>query len=181
MDPSYWTQEQIGQVAGRDKGYISRSISLLSLPEPIKEKLRARNFSRSHAVEFLRLPSNELKFEAFRSVEDRKLSWENTRQLVDQMLGKNKKGDISLEKTDGLARDPLASLWPQLLGHRAIEAMGGWVVMYRKGHWNFSVSSTAVPTKEALAAWFIQMASALTVASAKGEDIVREQKPEINK
>jgi len=170
MDPKYWTQEQIGQVAGRDKGYISRSISLLGLPEPIKEKLRARNFSRSHAVEFLRLPSQEKQLEAMQTVQANKLSWEATRNLVDEMLGKEAlRPEGQLRKAGLNEKDPLASVWPKVLGNRAIEAMGGWVVTYKKEHWNFSVSSAAIPSKEALAAWFIQMASALTVASSESD------------
>jgi ParB family chromosome partitioning protein len=166
MDPKYWTQEQIGQVAGRDKGYISRSIGLLGLPEPIKEKLRARNFSRSHAVEFLRLPSQDKQLEAMQAVQDNKLNWEATRKLVDDMLGKGKTSLAGKKaKAEISVKDPLASAWPQLQANRAIEAMGGWVVTYKKEHWNFCVSATAIPTKEALAAWFIQMASALTVVS----------------
>lgn len=173
MDPKYWTQEQIGQVAGRDKGYISRSIGLLGLPEPIKEKLRARNFSRSHAVEFLRLPSQDKQLEAMQTVQDNKLSWESTRKLVDDMLGKgNPRPAVKAAKKGSSVKDPLASVWPQMQANRAIEAMGGWVVTYKKDHWNFSISSTAIPTKEALAAWFIQMASALTVVSIdEGSDI----------
>jgi ParB family chromosome partitioning protein len=166
MDPKYWTQEQIGQVAGRDKGYISRSIGLLGLPEPIKEKLRARNFSRSHAVEFLRLPSSDKQLEAMRTVESNKLSWEATRKMVDEMMSKNsstKGGKSKKEKSSD--SDPFAAVWPQMQINRGIEAMGGWVVSYKNDHWNFSLSSTAIPTKEALAAWFKQMASALSDAS----------------
>jgi ParB family chromosome partitioning protein len=175
MDPKYWTQEQIGQVAGRDKGYISRSIGLLGLPEPIKEKLRARNFSRSHAVEFLRLPSQDQQLKAMETVQNQKLSWEATRKLVDDMLGKGKSpaGGKSAKAIKS-EQDPLASAWPQVQTNRAVEAMGGWVVTYKKEHWNFAVSSTAIPTKEALAAWFIQMASALTVVSMNEDSATKK-------
>jgi ParB family chromosome partitioning protein len=171
MDPKYWTQEQIGQVAGRDKGYISRSMSLLGLPDQIKEKLRARNFSRSHAVEFLRFPSAEKQLEAMQIVQNGKLSWEATRKLVDDMLEKDGHRPTGQSGSNKSSRkDPLGSIWPRVLGNRAIEAMGGWTVTYKKEHWNFYVSSTAIPNREALAAWFIQMASALTVASGESGD-----------
>lgn len=172
LDPKYWTQEQIGQVAGRDKGYISRSIALLGFPELIKQKLRARNFSRSHALEFLRLPSQDKQMEAMEAVQKQKLSWEATRKLVDAMLGADRpRAAAKATKTGKSEPDPLASAWPQVQTNRAVEAMGGWAVTYKNEHWNFAVSSTAIPTKEALAAWFIQMASALTVVSMDEDSV----------
>ena len=167
MDPKYWTQEQIGQVAGRDKGYISRSIGLLGLPEPIKQKVAGPQlFQKPCRQNSYGLPSEDKQLEAMKTVQDQKLSWEATRKLVDDMLGKDKSQATGKSaKAAKSEQDPLSLAWPQVHANRAVEAMGGWVVTYKKEHWNFAVSSTAIPTKEALAAWFIQMASALTVVS----------------
>src|SRR5262249_932947 len=51
---NYWNQERMGQVSGKAPDYISRSLSLLDLPQEVVEKLRQRNLSREHGIELLR-------------------------------------------------------------------------------------------------------------------------------
>jgi len=88
LDPSYWNQTKIGEVSGRTQTYISRSLALLGLPDIIVQNMRARIFSRSHGLEFLRLNTPEDQLNAAKEVLDKKLSWEATRKLVDSMLAK---------------------------------------------------------------------------------------------
>jgi hypothetical protein len=57
--------------------------------------------------------------------------------------------------------DPLNTVWPALLSSPSIDAIGAWVVSFKQLHWNFAVSSEALPSKEALAHWFHQMGDAL--------------------
>jgi len=91
LDSGYWTQAKIGQVTGRSESFVSRSLDLLKLPDPIKDDLRARKLSRSHGLEFLRLDTQEKQLNVAKQVLDKKLNWEATRELVDQMLGKPEK------------------------------------------------------------------------------------------
>jgi ParB family chromosome partitioning protein len=101
LDSGFWTQEQIAKVTGRTQTYISRSIALLGLPEPIIQNMRARIFSRSHGLEFIRLQTQETQLEAFKEVSDKKLNWEATRKLVDQML-ENKAGKPETSDHSGI-------------------------------------------------------------------------------
>jgi ParB family chromosome partitioning protein len=55
LDPKYWTMEEIGSICGKGKSYISQSLALLTLPEPVKEKVYTCKLSRSHAELLLKL------------------------------------------------------------------------------------------------------------------------------
>jgi ParB family chromosome partitioning protein len=88
LDPKYWDQPQIAKVAGKSQGYISQSLKLLQLPQEVVKSIRALILSRSHGLELLRLPTPEKQSETAKPVLDKKLSWEATRKLVDQMLNK---------------------------------------------------------------------------------------------
>jgi len=147
LDPNYWTLEQIGQVSGRDKGYVSRSVSLLNLPDEIKEKLRRRNFSRSHGVELTRLPSHELQLEAAKLMESG-LKRDEARKLVDKMLKpEGKEGGNGDKKA---IPDPLQPLWQKLETDRF--KLGCWSVSYPKeDQWVFHFKPTRERPLAALA------------------------------
>src|SRR5204863_2712710 len=59
LDQKYWTQEKIGQVAGRSQTHVSQSTKLLGLPEALLGNIRARILSRSHGLELARRPHKE--------------------------------------------------------------------------------------------------------------------------
>ena len=60
VDPTYWTHERVAQVTGKSRVYITQSLSLLRLPDAIKEDVRRRTYSRGHALEIARLPGSSL-------------------------------------------------------------------------------------------------------------------------
>lgn len=91
LKDSHWNQEQIAKVSGKSPAYVSLSLRLLKLPSYVLNKFRARNLSRSHGLELIRLSTEQQQMEAIDAIESNKLNWEDTRKLVDGMLGPGKK------------------------------------------------------------------------------------------
>jgi ParB family transcriptional regulator, chromosome partitioning protein len=86
LDPNYWTQEQIGTIAGKRQDYVSRSIALLGLPTDVLESMRQRILTREHGIELLRLNNaNSIKSMANKSA---KGGWsaKKTRAAIDSKL-----------------------------------------------------------------------------------------------
>src|SRR5450631_4269860 len=100
VDPTYWTHERVAQVTGKSRTYITQSLSILRLPEAIKEDVRRRTYSRGHALEIARLPGSSLQLSVSKMIPGR-LTREQTRKLIDSiLLGKkslklNKPGTLS--------------------------------------------------------------------------------------
>jgi len=113
LDPQYWTKEQISQVAGKDRTYVSKSISLLSLPQEVLEAVRQRTLSREHGIELLRLNNaNSIKSMASK-IDKGGWSVKKTRAAIDgKLAGKQEKpadpssenppvGSYSFKRKDG--------------------------------------------------------------------------------
>jgi ParB family transcriptional regulator, chromosome partitioning protein len=150
VDPTYWTHERIAQVTGKSRTYITQSLSLLRLPEVIKEDVRRRTYSRAHALEIARLPGSSLQLSVARMIPGR-LTREQTRKLVDSiLLGKkrlklNKPGVVSTALPDAkTADDPLAELWPEFIMNPWITTPGTLRVRYL-GNWRWSFEVPGPP------------------------------------
>jgi ParB family transcriptional regulator, chromosome partitioning protein len=170
-DPDYWNQEKIAQVSGKDKTYISRSLSLLELPDPVKEKLRCRNLTRNHGVELCRLKTPAQQMEVAEQIGDR-LTVMETRQLVDSINGLKTDTNDSISQPNSrpaspppsrstVAVDPLADLWPKLSSDTDLSPKGHWKVKYDGGGWSFWVANDTQEAKTAIAKWFSDMAKSL--------------------
>ena len=171
VDPTYWTHERIAQVTGKSRVYITQSLSLLRLPEAIKEDVRRRTYSRGHALEIARLPGSSMQLSIAKLIPGR-LTREQTRKLIDSILiGKkslkmNKPGVISTHLSGGKPEeDPLADLWPEFMMNPWIATPGTVRVRYLGGwRWSFelpgpeeSTHSSLVEMKSALRSWLAQL------------------------
>jgi ParB family chromosome partitioning protein len=143
VDPTYWTHERIAQVTGKSRVYITQSLSLLRLPEAIKEDVRRRTYSRGHALEIARLPGSSMQLSVAKLIPGR-LTREQTRKLIDSILiGKkslkmNKPGVISTNLLGGKPEeDPLADLWPEFMMNPWVATPGTIRVRYL-GDWKWS-------------------------------------------
>ena len=143
VDPTYWTHERVAQVTGKSRVYITQSISLLRLPEAIKEDVRRRTYSRAHALEIARLPGSSMQLSIAKLIPGR-LTREQTRKLVDSILiGKkslklNKPGVVTTHLLGGKTEeDPLADLWPEFMMNPWLAAPGSIQVRYL-GDWKWS-------------------------------------------
>ncbi len=150
LDQKGWTLERIGQIAGHDKSYISRSLSLLDLPEEIQKKLRARNLSRSHGVELARLPNQKLQLKVAFQISGR-LTWEETRALVDEMLGKTAlKREV---QPPVKLHDPLNSGWEELMVDSQVD-YHSWDVEYKgPGHWVITIKTPGITPVADMTRW----------------------------
>ena len=149
VDPTYWTHERIAQVTGKSRTYITQSLSILRLPEAIKEDVRRRTYSRGHALEIARLPGSSMQLSVAKMIPDR-LTREQTRKLIDSiLLGKkslklNKPGTITSSLVSGQEEDPLADLWPEFI-------MNPWITTPRSirvkylGDWKWSFEVPGPP------------------------------------
>jgi len=167
VDPTYWTHERIAQVTGKSRTYVTQSLSILRLPEVIKEDVRRRTYSRAHALEIARLPGSSLQLSVAKMIPDR-LTREQTRKLVDSiLLGKksmviNKPGVVTSLIQAGKEVDPLQELWPEFLMNPWITAPGTIRVKYL-GDWKWSFElpgpkrtedpATASELKQSLRTW----------------------------
>jgi len=175
-DPTYWTHERIGQVTGKSRAYITQSLSLLRLPEAIKEDVRRRTYSRGHALEIARLPGSSMQLSVAKLIPGR-LTREQTRKLIDSILiGKkslkmNKPGVVSTNSLGGKAKvDPLADLWPELMMNPWIATPGSVRVRYL-GDWRWSFElpgpaeesahSSLTELKTMLRSWLAQLLARL--------------------
>jgi ParB/RepB/Spo0J family partition protein len=123
LDPNYWNQEKIAQIAGKKQSYISDSLGLLALPDPIKENIRRRIISRSHGVELSRLPTPEAQLEASKAIEG--LNRQEARKVIKQHKGLK------------VMADPLQAVWEQANKDRK---KGSFKVQYTKaGQWTFNI------------------------------------------
>jgi hypothetical protein len=139
VDPTYWTHERIAQVTGKSRVYITQSLSMMRLPEAIKEDVRRRTYSRGHALEIARLPGSSLQLSTSKMIADR-LTREQTRRLVDSILmGKKtpKLGKTGILSHLAKEEDPLADLWPEFMMNPWITTPGSLKVKYL-GDWKWS-------------------------------------------
>jgi ParB/RepB/Spo0J family partition protein len=150
VDPTYWTHERIGQVTGKSRAYITQSLSLLRLPEAIKEDVRRRTYSRGHALEVARLPGPSMQLSVAKMIPG-KLTREQTRKLIDSLLiGKKslkmtKPGVVSTKVKAGIQEeDPLADLWPELMMNPWIATPGSIHIRYL-GDWKWSFEIPGPP------------------------------------
>jgi ParB/RepB/Spo0J family partition protein len=86
LDPTHWTHDEIAKVAGRSRVYITQSLGFLQLPTKVRDYVSRLTLTRSHALEIMRLPADRQEMAADK-IKNEKLSREQTRTLVDQMLG----------------------------------------------------------------------------------------------
>lgn len=162
LHDSHWTQEEIGKVVGKSQSEISRTIRFLDLSDQIKENMRRRIISVGHAVELLRLPKKELQAKVADKIKKKKLSRDQTRAVVDNLVAKAAGKDApSKQPPTGLKKDPVAALWPEIKLDLRMASVGSWKVDFKKGQWIFTVNSAGVSTQEALATWFRQVGEAL--------------------
>jgi ParB family chromosome partitioning protein len=168
VDPTYWTHERVAQVTGKSRVYITQSLSLLRLPEAIKEDIRRRIYTRGHALEIARLPGPSLQLSVAKLVPDR-LTREQTRKLIDSiLLGKKslkmtKPGVVSTRiLVDKAGDDPLADLWPNFILNPWVSSPGSIQVRYL-GNWRWSfevpgpspetISLSPIELKTTVRAW----------------------------
>lgn len=170
VDPTYWTHERIGQVTGKSRVYITQSLSMLRLPEAIRDEVRRRTYSRGHALEIARLPGSTLQLSVSKMIGNR-LTREQSRRLVDSILAGKK--NMTLGQSGTLApsaskalEDPLADLWPEFTSNPWITTPGSIKVKYMGNHrWSFEVPGPegmledAAPqeTKAQIKAWLAKL------------------------
>lgn len=182
VDPTYWTHERIGQVTGKSRVYITQSLSLLRLPEAIREDVRRRTYSRGHALEIARLPGSTLQLSVSKMIQD-KLTREQTRRLVDSVLtGKknlklNAPGTLAPSATKAF-EDPLAELWPEFMSNPWITTPGTIKVKYLGNErWSFEVPGPDVSVedlapleaKAALRSWLSRLLGRMSRSLASGD------------
>jgi ParB family chromosome partitioning protein len=106
LDPDKNTHEAIAATYGKDRSYVTQSLLIVKMPQFIKDNVIRITLSRSHAVQLLRLPSDDMKVNAAEAIIAKKLSVQAASQLIDKMLGNpgqaDKKGKGGKVKGDGV-------------------------------------------------------------------------------
>jgi ParB family chromosome partitioning protein len=114
LDGAYWTHDRIAEIAGQDRTYVTKSISLLSLPEAIKDNVRQRTLTREHSIELMRINNaNSQKGMANKII---KGGWsvKQTRTAIDRKLAKGNGGSGASGKQGAAEKsstDPLKTFW----------------------------------------------------------------------
>jgi ParB/RepB/Spo0J family partition protein len=86
INPEIWTHEKIAERVGRDRVYVTQSIGILQLPQSVKEYVFQNTLSRAHAIQLVRLGSDEQREEVSKTIISKNLSWNATRSLIDKMI-----------------------------------------------------------------------------------------------
>jgi ParB family chromosome partitioning protein len=150
LNDSHWTQDRIADVVGKDRTYISRSLTLLSLPDAVKEDVRRRTLERGHAIELLRI--NNANSQVGMANKTVKGGWSvrDLRVAIDALLNK---ASSSRATHVVPAEDPFATLWSNLHKDPAVPAKTWEVKYHRGGTWTFAVHTGGEKPLEKLAAW----------------------------
>ena len=144
VDSSYWTQEKIAQIAGKSRSYVTQSLSLLDLPDLIKEDVRQRTYSRAHAIELSRLPERAVQLKVARQLKLTGLTREKTRQWVDRLRGIKEKPSPNFNKNS--IPDPLEGFWPEFVANPWLRPQSPIKVKYLgELRWSFDLPGPKLP------------------------------------
>ncbi len=145
VDAQYWTQEKISQIVGKSRSYVTQSLNLLDLPSVLQDDVRRRVYSRAHAIEIGRLPTQDLQLKVSRQIKLTGLTREKTRQFIDSLLGLREPAEVKDEKKRPRAatqQDPLAAFWPDFIANPWLGERGRLRVEYLGDfQWSFQLSS----------------------------------------
>jgi len=106
LKDSHWNQERISEAVGKSPTYISESLSLLKLPDPLMEKFCRQNFSRSLGVELARLPGQDVQLKAAEAIEG--LNRNQARDVLMVLKGKSSTARKESKAAAAHAPDPKA-------------------------------------------------------------------------
>ncbi|MDD5530459.1 MAG: ParB/RepB/Spo0J family partition protein [bacterium] len=84
------TQEELGEIAGKDRTVIVRTIKLLTLPKEIRDGVARATISPGHAREILRIDDEVLQLKIYAIVVENNLSVRETERGVNRLLKKQK-------------------------------------------------------------------------------------------
>jgi ParB family chromosome partitioning protein len=80
LDPIYWTHEEIAEVCGKNRTYVTKLINILKLPQEVQMNVRRRTLTLSIAIELAGLSSPEAQLEAAKAIEG--LNREQARKIL---------------------------------------------------------------------------------------------------
>jgi ParB family transcriptional regulator, chromosome partitioning protein len=107
------THNDIAVAVSKDRSTISNSLRLVSLPEPVKESLRAGEITTGHARAILMLPGFSEQISLHKTVVSKKLNVRETERLASKNNRKktsDKKGGISdLERLSHILTERLST------------------------------------------------------------------------
>ncbi len=158
LDPGYWTKEKIGQIAGKDRSFISKSISMLELPKEVLDSVRQRTLARELAIELMRIDNgNSQKFMA-RKIIKGGWSLKQARAAIDSKLAGKQAPKMAAEVADV---DPLAGLESLAFSNGSLGPTGAWEITYKSGRWLISIENRFDPPQEGLADFLTKLADAI--------------------
>ncbi len=144
VDPVFWTQDKMAEVAGKNRTYISRSLTLLNLPEVIQADMRRGLLTRNHGIELCRLPKAEMQIQMARVIGG-KMSVQETRRRINNLLSPSTL--LVKEYHSPLSPpDPVGPLWPSFLLNPWLGEIGATDVRYLGNHrWGFEIKLPLTP------------------------------------
>lgn len=162
LDKKKWTQKAIAKAIGKKQSYVSQALGFLELPEPIRQNIRRRIFSRNHGVELVRLPTPEWQSQVAAQIKDN-LTVHETRRLIDSILKADKPAAVPPPRPVAAADiDPLSVLWSLIRPRFQIPAGIQWSVGYPiPGQWAFLVTADPAKAVSSLRAWAAELARQL--------------------
>lgn len=194
LDPNYWTQNKIADLFGQKQSYISESLALLTLPDPIKDNICRQILPRSLGVELTRLGSPDAQLAAAKQIEG--LNRQQARKILKVFKGgEHPSPQPPQPDVDGLggplnAVDPLAQSWDEAHKDGIVVRCGDWAAAYgQKGAlkvaetgmapyvegWLFWISADTYNPQKVLAVWFGRLAELLGYKPGIMEAIEQEQ------
>jgi ParB family transcriptional regulator, chromosome partitioning protein len=99
LDVFRMTQEEVAEKVGKKRSTVANYLRLLTLPDPIKEDLSAKNITMGHAKAILSLESPELKESLHQLILDKKLNVRDA-EKESTRLSKKKRKPVEKKNND---------------------------------------------------------------------------------
>lgn len=98
------TQEDAAVKLGKTQSTIANKIRLLKLSEEIRMKIRMNGLTERHARALLKLPTEELQYEAIENICSKRLNVEQTERLISAMIDRENERE-SIRRRSGAFKD----------------------------------------------------------------------------
>jgi len=131
--------------------------------------MRRRIITEGHAVELLRLSSEDLQNQLAKRIEEG-LSVMGARKIADKMTKVKRAAE---KKPSKGFTDHFVSLWPNLMANTAIDVCGYWDVAYKKEKWSFSIGPEKIASHQDFATWFRQLAEQIEKAAPSENQVIQ--------
>jgi integrase len=176
-------QDQLAAKVGKDKGLISKYLSLMSLAPQALKKLNAFNLTLRQALEVARLASADQQIAMAEECLKTDLAGKALKERVDKLVGnsKNIEHKKASTKDNEEITDPLYPVWLQAMSSLTPGSPEPEVHYYKDKKWTITIPDTFQHQQADLAQYLASLAEGVRTAMGKLPDPSDALSPELKK